>query len=87
MADEVVELPALGPWPGWRVWSARASRREVEIDRVRLVVTSGHEFVIGRAARVSRPWVLLTSDAREHWSRRHGRVHEPVGRVVIRRFR
>ncbi|MEA2247761.1 MAG: hypothetical protein QOH46_2290 [Solirubrobacteraceae bacterium] len=86
MADDVVELPALGPWHGWRVWTVRGSRREVEIDRVRLVVRSGHEFAIGRAARVSRPWLLLSREVREPWSSRRGPArHAALGRVVIRR--
>lgn len=58
--DGLVLLPAVGPWDGWRSWSARDSRREVEIDRVELLVAHGHQFVIGWAAREQRPWLLLT---------------------------
>jgi hypothetical protein len=86
MAEDVVHLPALGPWPGWRVWTARGSRREVEIDRVALLVRFGHQFAIGRAARASSPWLLLSRDAREPWTRRRRpAAHAVHGRVVIRR--
>jgi hypothetical protein len=85
MADDVVQLPALGPWPGWRAWTARGSRREVEIDRVRLLVRFGHDFAIGRAARVSRPWLLISREARDPWSSRRGGASDATwGRVVIR---
>jgi hypothetical protein len=60
MTDGVVLLPGQGPWPGWRSWTARDSRAEVEIDRVELLVAHGHQYVIGLAARRHRPWLLLS---------------------------
>ncbi|MEA2288888.1 MAG: hypothetical protein QOD55_885 [Solirubrobacteraceae bacterium] len=75
--DDVIELPGLGPWPGWRAWTARASRREVEIDRLELLVASGHQFVIGRANRVSRPWLLLSREERRPWRAREKRAPAP----------
>jgi hypothetical protein len=60
IVEGLVLLPGTGPWPGWRAWTARDSRDEVEIDRVELLVAHGHQFAIGFAARTHQPWLLLS---------------------------